>query len=35
MKSWHLGIVVAIIVGYAIGVIWPAWGVALKAKLGA
>lgn len=35
MKSWHIGIVVALIIGYAIGVLFPAVGQGVKAKIGA
>jgi hypothetical protein len=35
MKSWHLGIVIALVVGYAIGVMWPSIGNTVKSKIGA
>lgn len=35
MKSWHLGIVLALLIGYAVGILFPSVGQSLKAKIGA
>jgi hypothetical protein len=35
MKNWHLGIIVALIVGYAAGILFPSVGNTLRAKIGA
>ena len=34
MKSWHLGIIVAVLIGYALGIFFPGVGQTAKAKLG-
>ncbi len=34
MKSWHIGIIVAVLVGYALGIFFPSVGLTLKAKTG-
>lgn len=34
MKSWHVGIVVAVLIGYVLGVMFPAVGNSLKSKVG-
>ena len=34
MKSWHWGIIIAVIIGYFVGVMFPAVGQQLKAKVG-
>ena len=34
MKSWHVGIVVALVVGYALGILFPSIGTSLRAKAG-
>lgn len=33
-KAWHLGIVVAVIVGYVLGVVWPGPGAMVRGKIG-
>lgn len=34
MKSWHWGIIIAVLIGYVVGVMYPAIGQSLKAKAG-
>lgn len=34
MKSWHIGIVVALVVGYALGILFPSIGTSLRSKAG-
>ena len=35
MKSWHWGIIVALLIGYLVGVKFPATGASLLSKVGA
>lgn len=34
MKGWHWGIIIAVLVGYALGVYFPSVGASLKSKVG-
>jgi hypothetical protein len=34
MKSWHIGLIVAVIIGYLVGVKFPATGQSLLSKVG-
>lgn len=34
MKGWHIGIIVAVLIGYFVGVMFPSVGNTVKAKLG-
>lgn len=34
MKSWHFGLILAILAGYILGIFFPSVGTSLKAKLG-
>jgi hypothetical protein len=34
VKSWHWGIIIAVIVGYALGLYFPTFGNSLKSKVG-
>lgn len=33
MKSWHIGIVLAVVIGYVLGVMFPSVGQTIKSKL--
>ena len=35
MKSWHWGIIVALLIGYLVGVKFPSTGASLLGKIGA
>jgi hypothetical protein len=34
MKGWHWGLVIAVLVGYALGIIFPSIGQSVKSKVG-
>lgn len=34
MKGWHLGILVAVLIGYALGILFPGVGQSVRAKVG-
>lgn len=35
MKSWHWGVIIAVVIGYALGVLFPSFGATIKSKIGA
>lgn len=35
MKGWHWGVIIAVAVGYALGVLFPGIGTSIKSKIGA
>lgn len=34
MKGWHIGIVLALAIGYILGILYPSIGQSLRAKAG-
>jgi hypothetical protein len=34
MKNWHWGIIIALLIGYFVGVKWPATGTSVLGKVG-
>ena len=34
MKGWHIGLIVAVIIGYLVGIKFPATGQSLLSKVG-
>lgn len=34
MKSWHWGLIIAVLVAYLVGVKWPGPGTSLLSKIG-
>lgn len=33
MKTWHWGIIIAVLIGYALGVYFPSFGAGIKSKV--